>query len=728
MSVILLTGDRYKVDNLYQWDKDQELEISGLTLQRTPEIHFTNRDMDRAIVRQAQMDNTGVITVRIPNSMLQSSMPMIVYVCGYEGATFKTYYNFSVPIYGRAKPADYKLENTDDEIYSFNALENLIMNTRDEIIKDNNETEENVSEFFENSKKEVSEMLVDAVFQFQDISKELKSDVDTKVTALTERVDNIYIDSTPTEGNAELIDVRTDFEGTTHKSAGAAVRSQVEKLDTAIKGENERAITAESEIRSLFSMPTEAAVNKWLTEHPEAINPIEDHTLSADKLVLGATGFITPEQFGAVGDGETDDSKAFSDAIAYCAEHTIKRLLLTKTYNIKEVTVSYSGLEIYGGNIKVDPKECATGDDPDRRAFYVTGNYVTFKNVKFSSTRAYLPRLNILNNVETGLSSNVVFIDQLQGNNLVVDGCTFTCGNGVSVSAGSSNRRISMLNCKHIDADMALYAADVTAIIDNCYVQFSTETDSIYYHVFYTTNMIDSQYSNIIAIAGEGCKTDIFHFNNSAGAGGTDYGAIVSNVICRGFKFLTQLNTMDHVVFNNIDGIFTSHFVTCWTVTAYINNSVLVNTGNSATQACIDCHETGKIILNNCDITMANNMLFKNSGEANNCNIKSTSSKNFAIALGDVENASVIYDNCKITADQSFTGSFETATVLFKNCYIKKKETGYLFYDNCAGTTFINCTIENSHYSSSSGKSSPKYHNVLTSYQGTWTVWNNLTT
>lgn len=128
MAIVTVEKNRYTVDSLYQWDKDQDLQIYGLSLATIPEIHFTNHFMDKAIVRQATMDDAGVIIADIPNSLLQKPYKITAYVCIYEGETFKTLYAVVIPVEARNKPADYTIEVTDDEVYSFNALENKLEN------------------------------------------------------------------------------------------------------------------------------------------------------------------------------------------------------------------------------------------------------------------------------------------------------------------------------------------------------------------------------------------------------------------------------------------------------------------------------------------------------------------------------------------------------------------------------------------------------------------------
>lgn len=128
MAIAKITHNTYTVDSLYQWDKNQTLEIHGLSLPSVPEIHYSNSDMDRAIVRQAAMDAAGIITAEIPNSLLQKPYKIAAYICIYQGSTFKSLYKIEIPVNARTKPADYTFEDTAGEAYSFNALENMVAN------------------------------------------------------------------------------------------------------------------------------------------------------------------------------------------------------------------------------------------------------------------------------------------------------------------------------------------------------------------------------------------------------------------------------------------------------------------------------------------------------------------------------------------------------------------------------------------------------------------------
>lgn len=165
MANVYVNKKIYKVDTLYQWDKDQELVIFGLSLPSKPKIHFTNDTMEKAIVRNVEMDGAGIIRVMIPNSLMQQPYKIRVHVCVNE----KTSHTFVIPMIKRNKPADYTIEVSDDEVYSFNALD--------------------------------------------------------------ARINNLVANAGDASNNAELLDIRVGRDGVIYSTAGEAVRKQFEAMD-----------------------------------------------------------------------------------------------------------------------------------------------------------------------------------------------------------------------------------------------------------------------------------------------------------------------------------------------------------------------------------------------------------------------------------------------------------------------------------------------------------------
>lgn len=193
------TYNSYVTDSLYQWDKDQILEVSGINIAVAPEIHFDNIEMDRAIVRQGTLKN-GVVSVKIPNSMLQSIHDIRAYIGVWEGSMFKTLETVIIPVIVRDKPEGYTLTLEDEEFYSFNKLEN-----------------------------EIANMVSLNTYNAQ--VSETEAEILAKEMALKNQIANIIAHNGDTSSNTELIDLRTDANGKVHKSAGESVRGQVTQLN-----------------------------------------------------------------------------------------------------------------------------------------------------------------------------------------------------------------------------------------------------------------------------------------------------------------------------------------------------------------------------------------------------------------------------------------------------------------------------------------------------------------
>lgn len=104
-------------------------------------------------------------------------------------------------------------------------------------------------------------------------------------------------------------------------------------------------------------------VDKWLDEHPEATTTVQDHSLTEIKFTDELANktikdYVTPQMFGAVGDGITDDTQAFKDAIASGKKVLIPAgdYLLTETI-ISDDSIIFSDAGSYTQNKVVISKE-----------------------------------------------------------------------------------------------------------------------------------------------------------------------------------------------------------------------------------------------------------------------------------------------------------------------------------------------------------------------------------
>lgn len=124
-----------------------------------------------------------------------------------------------------------------------------------------------------------------------------------------------------------------------------------DKVDKPEEGDNNKIARAKNgevewvDVDQPTDEQTVGAVNKWLDAHPEATTTVQDFSLDISKFTEDTKNmlvqYVTPEMFGAKGDGVTDDTKAITDMFK-SVRNEPKKIILgkNKTYILR------SGLEI----------------------------------------------------------------------------------------------------------------------------------------------------------------------------------------------------------------------------------------------------------------------------------------------------------------------------------------------------------------------------------------------
>lgn len=125
------------VTHLTQWDIDQSLIIENTGLTHAPLFHFCNKNSTEALVVTSSINN-GIITVKVPNSLLQESFPIIAYMYVYSTATAaKTIETIRIPVRPRIKPSEYKyVENID--VVSAEGIKQEILDKVNELSQNTN--------------------------------------------------------------------------------------------------------------------------------------------------------------------------------------------------------------------------------------------------------------------------------------------------------------------------------------------------------------------------------------------------------------------------------------------------------------------------------------------------------------------------------------------------------------------------------------------------------------
>lgn len=215
MSIVTIEKHNYTVEPLTQWDRNQTLEIYGLSLARAPEVHFSNIGMERAITRQATMDSAGVITVSVPNGVLQKPYTITAHLCAYTGATFETLYTIKIPVNERKQPADYSIED-DGDVYSFNELSNKV----DQAVADMKAAEqsmgENLGPLVETKVGEVIGSFIDASLSQTGKAADAKAVTDA-IAALKTALSGTVLWENP-DDTVEFVDQKVALDLTKYKS------------------------------------------------------------------------------------------------------------------------------------------------------------------------------------------------------------------------------------------------------------------------------------------------------------------------------------------------------------------------------------------------------------------------------------------------------------------------------------------------------------------------------
>lgn len=113
------------------------------------------------------------------------------------------------------------------------------------------------------------------------------------------------------------------------------------------------------------------AVNEWLDEHPEATTTVPDGSLTEQKLsdtlkLQTIKDYVTPEMFGAKGDGVTDDTDAIQTAIDFNKNKNNIVILLAENYLVKKgglrLRNNVAIISQNGSTIKTDSKAVDADD------------------------------------------------------------------------------------------------------------------------------------------------------------------------------------------------------------------------------------------------------------------------------------------------------------------------------------------------------------------------------
>lgn len=125
------------------------------------------------------------------------------------------------------------------------------------------------------------------------------------------------------------------------------------KVNECVKAFNELDKWTKSKIVELFNVELPGHVHNWLDAHPEVTTTLQDGEILWEKLhetLRHRTGnnHVTPQMFGAVGDGTADDTDAVQDAVDYAHNAGYVLYFPAGTYLVTRPITVPGNMEIYG--------------------------------------------------------------------------------------------------------------------------------------------------------------------------------------------------------------------------------------------------------------------------------------------------------------------------------------------------------------------------------------------
>lgn len=206
-------------------------------------------------------------------------------------------------------------------------------------------------------------------------------------------------------------------------------------------------------------------ITGWLKEHPEATTTVQDHSLTIDKMVVGTLGYVTPQMFGAVGDGVVDDTAAIQAAVnahlnVYIPSGTY---LVNGKYN-DWTDPHMGGIKLRSGQRLHMAADCTIQVATNDGAFYNAISVYQCKDVEIRGGKIVGERQTHTNTaaslqgygIDVIESENVLIdnvdISEMRGDAIIVNGIYDTV-DGVTQCMSEYSNGITIQNCNLHDCE-----------------------------------------------------------------------------------------------------------------------------------------------------------------------------------------------------------------------------------------------------------------------------------
>ena len=199
------------------------------------------------------------------------------------------------------------------------------------------------------------------------------SDLLTRINIEKSRIDNIEaLPDGSTTADAELTNIRIGYDNTEYSSAGNAVRAQISDVKSDL-----------AQYEDIFTADLDESVSNWLDLHPEATTTVEDGSLTEAKFtnelkLKTIKDYVTPQMYGAKGDGTTDDTSAI---VAMFSSGKKNFFFPPGKYKVtNDITIATTDINIFGAGMYVSEI-----DFSESYGLNINNARITISDLKFSN-------------------------------------------------------------------------------------------------------------------------------------------------------------------------------------------------------------------------------------------------------------------------------------------------------------------------------------------------------
>lgn len=303
----------------------------------------------------------------------------------------------------------------------------------------------------------------------------------------------------------EAVPTIFDEEALTVLELCARLASKVNEL---IKGHNDQ----DELIKALYDSELTKQVSAWLEAHPEVTTTVQDGELTLAKFVMGEVGFITPQLFGAVGDGFTDDTASILSAVALLGDKVPALYFPPGTYMVSQDIMLPGNVTVFGAGRSSIIKKVGTNSPHYTMMGASEAENIVIKDLRFIGDRDYhdgttgewghvlafagCHNVTIQDCAITNGWGDGIYIGYLNGEckNFTIDHCLIDNNrrNGVSVIACDgfhlNNSTITNTNGTAPEAGIDFEPNKTGEVIRNCYIDNCHFEGNANYDVCYYDN------------------------------------------------------------------------------------------------------------------------------------------------------------------------------------------------------------------------------------------------